>query len=178
MGAVNPLFQRYLLQNCWIGLRGSTLYTFAWEVESRKNNRPLFQVSSDIIDMKPLTLNHLLLGRPQAIVPTGIFESDTEPYSSQNAQSLTQFLVKFHQRIHAISAHKIKVYETFRWTDTWRFSLDLRWLHSPCNMAGRKSQVSHQRHRQRGWLVWAHYFFWNIKRPVIKLSKLFVDNHD
>ena len=54
-------------------LGDSTLYTFACEVEAIMNNRPLLHVSSDITDMEPLTPNHLLLGRPQAIVPTGIF---------------------------------------------------------------------------------------------------------
>ena len=62
-------------------LRDSTLYTSACEVEAIMNNRPLLHVSTDITDMEPLTPNHQLLGRPQAIVPTGIFDNDTETYS-------------------------------------------------------------------------------------------------
>ena len=52
------------------------------------NNRPLLHVSSDITDIEPLTPNHLLLGKPQAIVTTGIFKSDTEPYRWTKAQAL------------------------------------------------------------------------------------------
>ena len=69
-------------------LRDSTHYTFACEVEAIMNNRLLLHVSSDVTNMEPLTSNNLLLGRPQANVPTGIFESDKEPYSWKEAQVL------------------------------------------------------------------------------------------
>ena len=36
------------------------------------NNHQLLHVSSDVIDMEPITPNHLLLGRPQPVVPISI----------------------------------------------------------------------------------------------------------
>ena len=67
-------------------LQEPTLHTFACEVEAIMNNRPLLHVSSDVTDMEPLTPNHILLGRPQPVVPIGIFDQDADAYTWKKAQ--------------------------------------------------------------------------------------------
>ena len=99
MGAVDPLFQRHLLQNCWI--KNPSRTDFACEVEAIMNNRPLLHVSSDVADIEPITPNHLLLGRRRPVVPTGIFDQDAHAYAWKKAQILADnfwstFIKEYH----------------------------------------------------------------------------------
>ena len=48
----------------------------------------LLHVSSDVTDMEPLMPNHLLLGRPQPVVPTGIFDENADAYKRKKDQVL------------------------------------------------------------------------------------------
>lgn len=50
------------------------LPTLMCKVESIINERPLTVVSTDMRDPEPLTANHLLLMRPNAELPPGVFD--------------------------------------------------------------------------------------------------------
>ena len=100
------------------------------------------------------------------------------PTAGRKPKFSRQFLVKVHQRLHAISANKIKVNKTFRGTDPWRFSLDLEDYTARVILpVGKvKSNTKGTDNMARSCDLIAS--FGTIKRPVITLSKLFVDNYD
>ena len=164
-------------------LRDSPLYTFACEVDEfthlPMNNRPLLHVSSDITDMGPLTPNHLLLGRSQAIVPTGIFESDTEPYSWKKAQVLADsFWSKF------FKYYMPSLQLRSKWTkySDERIPADLVWILEENTARGIwpvgrvKSVTKGTDNVDRSCELITS--FRTIKRTLIKLSKLFVEHYD
>ena len=103
-------------------------------------NRPLLHVSSDFTDKEPLTPNHILLGRPQPVVPIGIFDQDADAYTWKKAQVLADnFWSRFIKEYLPTLQRRTKWTKNSEDLNSWRFSLDFRRLHSPWNMARWKS---------------------------------------
>ena len=69
-----------LLQEQPVRLDDESLPTLFCEVEMIINNRPITTISDDVMDLEPLTPNHLLLHRPLCDLPTGIFDK-TDNYA-------------------------------------------------------------------------------------------------
>ena len=121
-------------------LQEPTLHIFPCEVEAIMNNRPLIHVSSDVTDLEPITPNHILLGRPQAVVPIGIFDQDADAYTWKKAQVLADsFWSRFIKVYLPATSTKNQEDKKLRRFKSWRFSLDFRRLHRPLNMARWKS---------------------------------------
>ena len=55
-------------------LTDESLSTLMCEIESILNSRPLTTVSNDPYDLEPLTPNHLLLLKPNGLLPPGVFD--------------------------------------------------------------------------------------------------------
>ena len=160
-------------------LQEPTLHTFACEVKAIMNNRPLLHVSSDVTDMEPLTPNHILLGEPQPVVPIGIFDQDADAYTWKKAQVLADnFWFRF------IKDYLPTLQRRTKWTKN---SEDLNpgdfvWILEDFTARG-IWPVGRVKSVTRGTDNVARSCdlatsFGNIKRPAVKLSKLFICDRD
>lgn len=64
-------------------LNDESLQTLMCLVESIMNGRPITNISTDPSDLEALTPNHLLIMRPGAIAPPGIFSKNDNDYAKR-----------------------------------------------------------------------------------------------
>ena len=96
------------------------LSTFLCQIEACLNSRPLTQLSSDPLDLAPLTPGHLLIGRPLSAIPESGF-----PPNSSNPSSSWRLISKMHSDF------------WYRWRSDYLHQLQSRskWLHTNPDLA-------------------------------------------